>query len=565
MKNSIKSEENPNNYGMSDANRNNQEMTEKLKSLIEIGVALSSEKELANLMQLFLEKCLEVCQAEGASIYLLDKKMIFHDAKNNPLMTPQKIPVLRFLRTMNRLSGSEEHDGLIEINKKSVAGYCALSKKSINIEDCYNLPDDTPYKFNPQFDQDKNYHTKSLLTVPMITSQGQVRGVIQIVNKLTPAGIEFLNKGELTSSEIIPFVDTDEELMKVFASQAAVAIENAQLNENIENLFESFVHASVKAIEARDPTTSGHSDRVAILTVELALAVHKTQVGTFKNVIFSEEQIRELRYAALLHDFGKIGIKEDVLLKQKKLHSRELESILLRLDSLEYKDEASQWKQLIEALLESVEKNPSLDVQWLQKKVHDISHHVETTKLRIRQMKSGVIQANEPYVVKDQKALDRILGMITISSEHFGQKILTDNEVKILSIPKGSLSGDERLQIESHVSHTYDFLKQIAWTDGLEQVPQIAHCHHEKMDGSGYPRGIAGMEIPIQARMMTIADIYDALVAFDRPYKKSMHVDAAIDILLMEANEGKLDSDLLRIFIEAGVHTYISGLMKKAS
>lgn len=550
---------------MGENKRNSVDIAEKLKSLIEIGVALSSEKELTNLMQLFLEKCLEVCHAEGASIYLLDKKMIYHDAKNNPLLTPQKIPVLRFLRTMNRLRGSEEHNGLIEINKKSIAGYSALSKKSLNIPDCYNLPDDAPYRFNTDIDVAHNYKTRSCLTVPMITAHGQVRGVIQIINKLNESGVEKLNQGVLSEPDIITFSQEDEDLMKVFASQAAVAIENALLNENIENLFESFVHASVKAIEARDPTTSGHSDRVAILTVELALAVHKTQVGPFKSVIFSEEQIRELRYAALLHDFGKIGIKEDVLLKQKKLHSRELESILLRLDSLEYKDEASQWKQLIEGLLEMMVKQPDLDQKWLHQKIHDIQHHVETTKLRIRQMKSGIIQANEPYVLKDQKSLDRIVNNILQSSEHFGQKILTDNEVKILSIPKGSLSGEERQQIESHVSHTYDFLKQIAWTDGLEQVAHIAHCHHEKMDGSGYPRGIAGNEIPIQARMMTIADIYDALVAFDRPYKKSMHADAAIDILLMEANEGKLDSDLLRTFIEAGVYSHITALMKKAA
>lgn len=550
---------------MSDIKNGAVDLTEKLKSLIEIGVALSSEKELANLMQLFLEKCLDVCHAEGASIYLLDKKMIYHDAKNNPLHTPQKIPVLKFLRTMNRLSGSEEHNGVIEINKKSIAGYCALSKKTINITDCYNLPDDAPYRFNTSYDIEQKYKTQSMLTVPMITAHGQVRGVIQIINKLNKNGLAHLKNGILSTNDIIAFNSEDEDLMKVFASQAAVAIENAQLNENIENLFESFVHASVKAIEARDPTTSGHSDRVSILTVELALAVHKTQVGPFKNVIFSEEQIRELRYAALLHDFGKIGIKEDVILKQKKLHSRELESILLRLDSIEHKDEASQWKIFIENLLEKIEKNPNIDPNWLHKGIHDIQHHIETTKLRVRQMKSSVIQANEPYVLKDQKALDRIINMILSSSEHFGQKVLTDNEVKILSIPKGSLSKDERLQIESHVTHTHDFLKQIAWTDGLEQIPQIAYCHHEKMDGSGYPRGISGTEIPIQARIMTIADIYDALVAFDRPYKKSLHADAAIDILLMEANEGKLDSDLLRIFIEAGVYSYITGLLKKAA
>lgn len=540
-------------------------LAEKLKSLIEIGVALSSEKELTNLMQMFLDKCLEVAQAEGASIYLIDKKMIYHDAKNNPLMIPQKIPVLKFLRTMNRSLGPKDQNTLVEINKKSIAGFSAFSKNIVNIEDCYKIDSQSPFRFNPQNDIETNYKTKSLLTIPMISAHGQVRGVVQLVNKLSEKGLKLVKENSIPYEEVISFDKNDEELMKVFASQAAVAIENAQLTESIENLFESFVHASVKAIEARDPTTSGHSDRVAILTVELALSVHKTQIGSFKNVHFSEEQIRELRYAALLHDFGKIGIKEDVLLKQKKLHSRELESILLRLDSLEYKDESHQWRQFIETLLERIEKDPKVDAGWIHQQVHDIQHHLETTKLRVRQMKSGVIQSNEPYVIKDQKALDRMLNMITSTSEHFDHKVLTDNEIKILSIPKGSLSREERHQIESHVSHTYDFLKQIAWTDGLEQVAHIAHCHHEKMDGSGYPRGIAGPEIPIQSRMMTIADIYDALVAFDRPYKKSLTPDSAIDILLSEANEGKLDAELLRIFIEAGIYTHINNLVKRAA
>lgn len=540
-------------------------LAEKLKSLIEIGVALSSEKELTKLMQLFLDKCLEVCQAEGASLYLIDKKIIYHDSKNNPLLVPQKIPVLKFLRTMNRSRGAKDHATIVEINKRSIAGYSAFAKKIINIEDCYQIGSESPYRFNTQSDIDNDYKTISLLTIPMISAHGQVRGVVQLVNKLSPQAISQFKDGVIPYKDVVPFNADDEELMKVFASQAAVAIENAQLTESIENLFESFVHASVKAIEARDPTTSGHSDRVAILTVELALSVHKTQIGIFRSVNFSEEQIRELRYAALLHDFGKIGIKEDVLLKQKKLHARELESILLRLDSLEYKDEAHQWRQFIENLLEAMQKNPEIDNQWLHQQIHDIQHHLETTKLRVRQMKSGIIQANEPYVIKDQKSLERMLSMITSTSGHFDQKILTDNEFKTLSIPKGSLSREERAQIESHVSHTYDFLKQIAWTDGLEQVAHIAHCHHEKIDGSGYPRGIAGPEIPIQSRMMTIADIYDALVAFDRPYKKSLTPDSAIDILLTEANEGKLDIELLRIFIEAGIYTHINNLVTKSA
>lgn len=541
-------------------------MLERFKTLIEIGVALSSEKELTNLMQLFLDKCLEVTQAEGASIYLIDKKMMFHDSKNNPLLTPQKIPVLRFLRTINRSTGAQEQDGVLEINKRSIAGYCALSKETLSIDDCYAMPEDSPFRFNPAYDKERKYHTKSMLAVPMITAHGQVRGVIQLINKLTPKGVKEMSETKvLNVKNVISFDEDDKELMQVFASQAAVAIENAQLSESIEKLFESFVHASIKAIESRDPTTSGHSDRVAILTTELALAVHKTGSGPYKNIIFSEEQIRELRYAALLHDFGKLGVKEEVLLKQKKLHSRELESILLRLDSLEFKEEASMWRRCIEEIFEKLDSADSIKMHDLGHKIEKLKQGIEGSKLMIRQLKSGVMQANEPYVLKDQKSLDRILKMIDVSSQHLGQKILTDKEMKILSIPKGSLSREERLSIESHVDHTYEFLKGIAWTEGLEQIPHIAHCHHEKMDGSGYPRGIAGQEIPIQARMMSISDIYDALVAFDRPYKKSLTFDAALDILFAEANDGKLDSELLRIFIEARVFEFVSGMKSKAS
>lgn len=545
--------------------KKNTHLAEKLKSLIEVGVALSSEKELPNLMQLFLENCLEVCQAEGASIYLLDRKTIEQQPEKGLLLASQKIPVLKFLRTMNRTSGSREHHGLIDINKKSLAGYCALSKQTLSIDDCYDLPIHTPYRFNDEYDKKSGYKTKSVLVVPMITSHGQVRGVLQLINKLNDEGLDQIQSDKQFSEDnVISFTEEDQELMGVFASQAAVAIENAQLTESIENLFESFVRASIKTIEARDPTTSGHSDRVATLTVELSLAVHKSKSPLYRNISFSEEQVRELRYAALLHDFGKIGVKEGTLLKQKKLHARELESILLRLDTMEQKQEVQIWRRFGEDVLNKLAKNEDVNETAVQNALQFVQTEVDGYKLRLRQLKSGIIQANEPYVVKSSDAANRLMQMIEDMSNDLGQQILTDKEIKTLAIPKGSLNQEERREIESHVSHTYDFLKQIAWTEALQDVAHIAHCHHEKMDGSGYPRGIRGNEIPIQSRMMTIADIYDALIAFDRPYKKALTPDKAIDILLLEANQGKLDMDLLTVFIDARIFDFIHHLTQQA-
>lgn len=534
----------------------------RLRSLIDIGVALSSEKELNRLLQILLDKSIEVTQAEGASIYLIQEqeKHVFDN-----VVSLQKESVLHFLKTVNRQHGQKDHNGTLPVNKESIAGYVASEKEILNIADCYNIDDGSPYKFNNHYDKISNYKTKSILTIPMITADGKVRGVLQLINKLTDKGVEKLKKNnKLPTRSIVPFNSEDEELMRVFASYAAIALENSQLTESIENLFESFVRASVKAIEARDPTTSGHSDRVAMMTVELALATHKIGEGPYKNVNFSEDQIKEIRYASLLHDFGKIGVSEPILLKKKKLHDRELESILLRFDSLLYTQEVTLLRNLCEQMVES-QRKPGLSFD-ADAAYQTALLQIETLKARIKKMRSDVITANEPQILSADFDINVLIEKITQSNELFNNKVLTQKELKTLSIPRGSLSHEERSEIESHVSHTYEFLKQIAWTDNLSHVCAIAHSHHEKMDGTGYPLGIKRDEIPIQSRMMTIADIYDALTAFDRPYKKSLPPARALEILVKDARAQKVDGYLLKIFIESGIfHNATLGTHKKAS
>lgn len=544
--------------------KNSITQVEKLKSLVDIGIALSSEKELHKLIELVLEKSLAVTGAEGASAYLIEKHKE-HRLGLTLLNSNSSEKNLRFYRTTNRRSGFQEPEGILEVNPESIAGYSALNNVMLNIPDVYNIPETEKYKFNRSFDEKTGYKTTSILTIPLGTAQGKVHGVLQLINKLNEAGLKEIEETGLFSPEnVIPFSIEDEELMKVITSQATVTVDNSKLTESIESLFESFVYASVKAIESRDTTTSGHSDRVAVMTVELAIATHRIQEGPYKFIKFSEQQLRELRYASLLHDFGKIGIKENVLLKQKKLNPQALESILLRLDSLEKNEETKLWKNLTEALVESYKSQSVVkDIDTIYNKV---KLEIEEVKFRVRKLRSHIIQANEPQVVNKSEDINKLITSLEEVHKSFGKTIITEDEIKRLSIPKGSLTDEERLEIESHVTHTYDFLKQIAWTEDLTNLVEIAHCHHEKLDGTGYPRRLTAEQIPVQSKMMTIADIYDALTSFDRPYKDPLTPERAIAIMERDCLQGKLDYELLKIFVEAGVFLKVSGMMnRKAS
>ncbi|HVK60846.1 MAG TPA: HD domain-containing phosphohydrolase, partial [Bdellovibrionales bacterium] len=423
------------------------------------------------------------------------------------------------------------------------------------------LPVGALYKFNTAVDRETGYKTVSLLGLPMKNADGKVRGVLQILNKVQP-GSKKTENGHFSENDIIPFTDEDVELMQVFASQATVAIENAKLTEDIQNLFESFIRASVTAIESRDPATSGHSDRVAVLTVEFARAVHQCQEGPLKCVCFSDEQVRELRYASLLHDFGKIGVRESILNKRHKLYPHEMETILLRLDSARARQEMMVWKDMAHELVDLFEKG---HVQAPRGKLSEVSKKIDSFAQQLQQVRLSVIKANQPQIVEGDFDIVSLMTWINKAARDLDHTLITPEEMVKLSLPKGSLSEEERREIESHVSHTYHFLRQIAWTEDLSNVADIAHAHHEKCDGTGYPRGLTLEHIPIQARLMAISDIYDALTSMDRPYKPAVNAERAIEILHLEARNGKLDLDLLKVFVEAEVFKTADGMRIRKS
>ncbi len=506
--------------------------TSHISKLTRIGVSLSNEKDFTKLLRDILYSSREISVADSGSLYLIDK-----DEKGNPKN-------LRFKISAMDLNSSEF---ILPINKQSIAGYVAFTGKVLNIPDVYNLPKDVEYSFNRDFDKVKNYHSKSMLVVPMKNYLGEVIGVIQLINRKK----NFNNKltvEQMRGNDVMPFDKYSEELVMSVAGQAAVAIQNNNLIQDIETLFEGFVTASVSAIEARDPTTSGHSFRVALLTVGLAETVDKITTGKFSNIKFTHEQMKEIRYASLLHDFGKVGVREKVLVKSKKLEPHELELIKWRF----YYMKKDLQERFTTRKLDYVKRNGNTGFTEFEKAL-DMEYLMESKKLE--DMLQVIVSSNEPTILEqgNSQLLEDISKMNFSFYDGTEQPVLTSTELNYLSIRKGSLDFDERKEIESHVEHTFQFLSKIPWTSDLKMVPSIAHAHNEKLNGNGYPRGLHASEIPVQSKMMTIADIFDALTDKDRPYKKAVPLERALDILKMEVKDHHVDGDLLNIFIESKV------------
>jgi HD-GYP domain-containing protein (c-di-GMP phosphodiesterase class II) len=509
--------------------------TREIKELTRIGMALSTERDYHALLELILSQALRITGSDGGSLYIVEqqedgtRRLRFTLSQN---VSRPDIPFVEFTMAMDTTS---------------IAGYAATTGEPLVIDDVYFLPPDVDYTFNRSFDEKYGYRSKSILTVPMMDHKDEVIGVLQLINRKRHGDAE-LAEPEDFDAEVIPYTHRLVELVSSMAGQAAVSIENSQLYEDIERLFEGFVLASVTAIEQRDPTTFGHSGRVATMTVGLAETVDRNAYGPYRHVRFSREEIREIRYAGLLHDFGKVGVREQVLVKAKKLYPPDLALIRQRFAFIRRTTEAEYHRQRAEYLEKHGRDGYDKFLRTLE------GEHGEQLEELDRFMHL-VLESNEPTVLPEGS----FENLIHFADRYFEdldgrrQPYLTGDEVRFLSIRKGSLDESERLEIESHVTHTYRFLLQIPWTKELQSIPAIAYGHHEKLDGTGYPRRVAGGQIPIQTRMMTIADIFDALTAADRPYKRAVPAPKAVDILETETEAGMLDPDLLKLFVEAKV------------
>jgi HD-GYP domain-containing protein (c-di-GMP phosphodiesterase class II) len=509
----------------------------EMEQLNLIGAALSAQHNVAELLNMILQKGREITGADAGSLYLIEEG---GDEGRR----------LRFKLTQNDSRQFPFREFDFPLTEDSMAGYVALHGEALNLPDAYILPSDQPYRFNSKYDQTSGYRTRSVLTLPMKNPKGEVLGVLQLINsKRNPAArLETL---EDVNREVQPFPERWARLAQSLASQAAVAYENNKLYDSIESLFEGFVKAAVTAIEQRDPTTSGHSLRVSSLTEGLAETVDQIRTGPYAAAHFTREQMREIRYAALLHDFGKVGVREEVLIKAKKLYPFQIEILRQRFEYIRMELDARTSRRKFEALLQRSREEALAHIGQIDAEYHRALQEVD-------EYFQFILQVNEPTVLPEGKfdLLLQIAQKNYFDSSGKPQPYLSPEEVGHLSIPKGSLDPQEREQIESHVIHTVNFLNQIPWTKELKQVPSIARAHHETLIGTGYPYKLKGDEIPLPAKIMTICDIYDALSASDRPYKRAVPVDRALTILEAAVRKNELDAELFRLFVDAKIYTH---------
>ena len=506
--------------------------------LIDIGRALSQERDRKALYNLILRRAREVTGADAGTIYEVEG--------DDPDPLKRKIV---FVESQNDSVVMESHGFEMPVSPKSIVGNCVLTGEVINIPDLYALDEPgsgtNPWGFihDRSFDTQHGYQTRSMLTVPMISARSQVIGVIQLINKRARGALKLTQPADF-DSKVLPFDYVSSRFAFTLASQAGIALENALLYKEVTDLFEGFVEASVQAIEARDPTTSGHSRRVADLTVRLAEVADRSSYD-FR---LGPDDRDQIRYAALLHDFGKVGVREHVLVKAKKLYEHDRALVEARFDYIRKALDSERHERKLRYLMEASRAEVAAQLEAIDREA----------ELKLKEMDEiirFVLQANQPTVL-EQGGFERIAdiaGRTFVAPDGSSRPYLTAEEVTALQVMRGSLTEAERREIESHVSHTFKFLDEIPWSRNLRKVPDIAGAHHEKLDGSGYPNHMTAERIPPAAKMMTISDIYDALTASDRPYKRAVPRDKALDIIKSEVDGKKLDAALFGLFIEARV------------
>ncbi|MDZ7781054.1 MAG: HD domain-containing phosphohydrolase [Gemmatimonadota bacterium] len=519
----------------------------ELRELHRIGAALMSERNPSRLMDSILSQARALTTSDAGSLYLVEE-----DEEGNSL--------LHFLGSQNdTLPDLPPVDFTLPIDEGSIAGYAATTGEPLVLDDVYDLPDDLPFSFNKTvYDEKYGYRAKSMLVVPMLDHRDHVVGVLQLINRKREPTATVRSEAE-AERWVLPYTEREVTLVSSLAGQAAVSIENGRLYRDIENLFAGFIKAAVTAIDRRDPTTAGHSVRVTELTCAMAELMNEQDEGPFSDVAFDEEELKQLRYAGLLHDFGKVAVREETLVKANKLppvlQSRvEARFALIRrtLERVAADDRAA----VLARAAEAGDRRTPTARDHTAAELATIDERLERELAELDRYWTAIREANVPRVLEEGAAeiLEEIAGKTFEDADGEEHPYLTPEELHYLSIRRGNLDERERAQIESHVLHSYDFLLDIPWTEDLSRIAEIVRGHHEKLDGTGYPDGVTAEHLALETRIMTVCDIFDALTASDRPYKKAVPVEKALDILRAEAAEGALAPDIVELFIESGVY-----------
>ena len=501
----------------------------KFQKLQEVGAALSAEKDLGALLSLILRESRTLTNSDSGSIYIREDDVeILENATAKDTVT-RSTPYLVLKITQNDSITFPFKEFRLPFDVKTVAGYVANSGEIVNLPDVYKLPPDVSFSYNRSFDQKSGYRCKSMLVVPMKNRDGDIIGALQLINKKKEPTAR-LRTADDVEAGVMSFDPLDEELLLSLASQAAVCIEKARLYDDIERMFEGLVQSFTLALERRNRTTYGHCMRVAEYALAIAEAVNQSPPELFGGLRYTPDQMKELRYAALLHDIGKIAVPEAVLDKKNKLTDEGVRAIEYRFH---------YWKNRLKAEGKSSDE--------IQARLDRYLDHIRRTNIP------------KPLAEADTGLLAEIRKGTFSDVDGAEKPLLTDEEYENLAIERGNLTGKERKQIEQHIVDTWEILKRVPWPKYVAHVPNIAACHHEKVNGTGYPWGFHAQDIPLGGKILAIVDIFEALTAKDRPYKPAIPIEKALKILDDEEARGGIDSKLYRLFKDRGIYTLFLG------
>ncbi len=511
-----------------------QELAEQVDHLKAIGLALSAEKQVERIFEMVVTEARRISHADAGTVYRVsdDGRFLEFTVMQN--------------QTMNVFQGGFRGDTIDlppvplyvdgEPNHANVSSHVALAGTMVNIADVYEAEG---FDFNGTraYDKTTGYRSRSMLVLPMRNHEDEIIGVIQLLNSLDPdTGRPRSFPGEVVG------------LVEALASQAAVALTNNQLIRDLKGLLYSFIKSIASAIDAKSPYTKGHIDRVVKLTMLLAEGINLQMDGPFADNLFSEQEWEELKLAAWMHDVGKIAVPEHVVDKQTRLQTvfDRAELVRTRFDLIEQGLYARWLEQRIELLEQGA---PPAAVRAAEQEC-------EARRSELAQERDFVLACNNPSQVMDEGKREQLEAVAAKTFTHRGKELpyLTEDEVLNLCIRAGTLTEAERSVIQNHAVVTRDMLSALPFPKGLENVPVVASRHHEKLDGSGYPDGLSGDDLSLQARILAVADIFEALTARDRPYKQPMKVSKALEILEYMKKDGHLDPDVLDIFVSRKIY-----------
>ena len=517
-------------------------LEERIRRLNEIGIALSTEKDTDKLFELILEEAKNITNADGRTLYMIDNNgnLKFEIMRNDSMKTVMggtsgvKIPLEPVLKYFD--------DG--EPNYKNVSAYAALTGETINIKDAY---EEEGYDFSGAIGYDKSsgYRSKSFLTVPLKNHENEIIGVMQLINAI-----------DKNTGEVIPFTSEVQEQVESIASQGAVALTNKRLVEELKTLFESFIKLIATAIDRKSEYTGGHCERVPLITMMLADAVEKVDYGKYKDFKMTEDERYELFIAGWLHDCGKVATPPHVVDKGTKL-----ETITDRIETVKTKFELLRRDAEINFLNKKIGMNGSVNG-----KMEEIETEYKKRLDQINEDEAFIEKCNVGGEFMEKELQQRVINISKYDYSFKGEKMpfLSEDEVRNLNIAKGTLLPEEREIINDHIVITIEMLDQLPYPKNLRNVPEFAGGHHEKLDGTGYPKGLMEKEMSVQAKMMAIADIYEALTAADRPYKDGKKLSIAMRIMGFMKKDYHIDKELFEIFVKEGVYKkYAKDYVKK--